>query len=260
MENPPAVPHKTSIFFALLITLCFFPLHGFASESDEWRFMIAPYAWLAGQSGSVGTFPGYPAADIDIDFYDDILGNINGAIMLVGEAMKGDFGISADVVYTDIEIEDQTPGDYFNTLASQTKSWIVSASGVYSIYDKNQSNVHLLAGLRYWSIESKLSTTAGVLPSSRIANEEDWVDPIIGIKGRMPLGQSNFFVSGLASIGGFGLGSDLMWDLNVNLGYQFSNSFSASLGYRYLDVDYDDDGYVYDISQDGPTMALVWRF
>jgi len=260
MVNPTTVTQKISFIFILLITLCVFPIQGSASENDDWRFTIAPYAWLAGQSGSVGTFPGYPAADIDIDFYDDIFGNINGAAMLVGEAMKGKFGISADVVYADIEMGDQTPGDYFDTLTSSTKSWIVSTSGVYNIYDKNQSIVHILAGLRYWSIESKLSVTAGALPSDQITNNKSWVDPILGLKGWMPLGQSKFFISGLTTIGGFGLGSDLMWDVNVNLGYQFCEGFSAALGYRYLDVNYDDAGYVYDISQDGPTMALAWRF
>ncbi|WP_163336722.1 hypothetical protein [Desulfopila sp. IMCC35008] len=260
MDTPVAITRKLSILLTTFVTLCTFPFQGFASETEEWRFTIAPYAWLAGQSGTVGTSPGYPAADIDIDFYDDILGNINGAIMLVGDAMKGDFGISADVVYTDIEIGDQTPGEYFNTLSSRTTSWLISASGVYRLYGQDKGQVDLLAGLRYWSVESELSVTAGLLPSNQIANKEDWVDPLIGIRGRMPIGQSKFFISGLASIGGFGVGSDLLWDLSVNLAYQFSEVFLASLGYRYLDVDYEDNGYLYDISQDGPTMALIWQF
>jgi hypothetical protein len=246
--------------FTLIITACTIPSKGFTAESDNWEFTIAPYAWLAGQSGQVGTFPGYPAADIDVDFYDDILGNINGAIMLVGQVMKGHLGISADVVYTDIEMDEQTPGNYFNTFTSRTKSWVVSASGVFRLYEEKKRNIDLMAGLRYWSVESKLSVSPGVLPGGSIKNEEDWIDPILGIKGLMPLGQSDFFVSAIAAIGGFGVGSDLMWDVSVNFGYKFTDTFSTSLGYRYLDVDYDDDGYVYDISQDGPTLALTWRF
>ena len=260
MVNIKTTPQKILYIFTIIVTLCVLPFQVSAIENEDWTYMIAPYAWLAGQSGSVGTFPGFPAADIDVDFYDDILGNINGAAMLVGEAMKGKFGISADVVYTDIEMGDQTPGENFDTLTSSTKSWIVSASGVYNIYHKNQSKVNILAGMRYWSIESELSVTAGVLPSNQIENNKSWVDPIVGLKGRMPLGQSKFFISGLTTIGGFGLGSDLMWDINANLGYQFSDGFSAAIGYRYLDVDYDNDGYVCDISQDGPTMALTWIF
>lgn len=33
--------------------------------------------------------PGLLAADVDIDFFDDILGNINGSFALIGEARKG---------------------------------------------------------------------------------------------------------------------------------------------------------------------------
>ena len=60
--------------------------------------------------------------------------------------------------------------------------------------------------------------------------------------------------------GGFGAGSDLMWDVNVNLGYQWTDGFSTSIGYRYLAVDYSDSGFLYDVVQQGPTLALIWHF
>ena len=103
-----------------------------AESEDSWHFQIAPYAWLAGLDGSVATLPGLPPADVDIDFYDDILGNINGAFMLVGEARKGRFGLAMDVVYTNIETDSAIPGQDFTTLTSQTTDWIVSAPGPIS--------------------------------------------------------------------------------------------------------------------------------
>ena len=51
-----------------------------ANSGDQWEFQLAPYAWLAGQNGKVATLPGLPPADIDIDFYDDIWGNISSAV------------------------------------------------------------------------------------------------------------------------------------------------------------------------------------
>jgi hypothetical protein len=50
------------------------------------------------------------------------------------------------------------------------------------------------------------------------------------------------------------------WDANINLGYQWTQGFSSTIGYRYLDVDYADDGFLYDVAQDGLVLGLSWRF
>ncbi len=252
---------KKGMFFpALLSFLCLLPAHANCADNENWEFQLAPYGWLAGQSGQVGTLPGLPPADIDVDFYDDVFGNINGAVMLVGEARKGDFGIFADVLYMDIEMGDPTPGPLFTTLSTQTKSWIISVAGFYKVYEEEGRFMDLLGGIRYWSVDSELSTSAGLLPARSISNKEDWIDPFIGLKGKTPFGELKFFMSGAFTVGGFGVGSDLMWDASINLGYQWTEGFSTTIGYRYLDVDYDEDGYVYDIAQDGPTVGLSWRF
>jgi hypothetical protein len=62
-----------------------------------------------------------PAADVDIDFYDDILGNINGSFALIGEVRKGRVGVVGDVSYSDIEDDEATAGPFFSTLTSRTK-------------------------------------------------------------------------------------------------------------------------------------------
>lgn len=231
-----------------------------ANAEESWQFHLAPYAWLAGQDGTVGTFPGLPAADINVDFYDDILGNINGAVMLVGEARKGPFGFHLDLVYTDIEMDQPLRGTYFTTLTSQTKSWIVSVSGFYNLVETDKAVLDAMAGLRYWNVDSELAISGGPLGFYNVDNSEDWIDPLVGLKGRTMLGSSRFFISGSFLIGGFGAGSDLMWDINGNLGYEWTDSFSTLVGYRYLDVDYDDNGFIYDVAQDGIVLGLSWFF
>ena len=248
------------VFGGLFTVLWCFSAYAESNGSDQWNFQVAPYVWLAGQKGTVATLPGLPSADIDIDFYDDVFGNINGALMFVGEARKGRFGVVMDVAYTDIEMEDPTPGPLFSTVKSRTKSWIVSAAGLYRLAERDWAFLDVIGGIRYWSIDSELSLSAGFLGPRGISNKEDWVDPLIGLKGLMPIGQSKFFVSGFFVIGGFGVGSDFMWDANINLGYQWTKRFSTTFGYRYLDVDYDDDGFLYDVAQDGLILGLSWRF
>ncbi len=244
----------------LFLVFILSPLSFAADTPDSWDFHIASYAWLAGQNGSVATLPGLPPADIDIDFYDDIQDNINGALMLIGEARKGRFGIAMDMVYTDIEDDSFIPGQNFNTVTSQTTNLIVSATGFYRLVANDLASIDGLAGVRYWTVDSEL-TLSGVLAGSYgIDNSEDWFDPIIGLKGRAMLGDSKFFLSGFLIIGGFGASSDFMWDVNATLGYQWGEIFSTTIGYRYLDVDYENDGFLYDVAQHGPTFGLSWRF
>lgn len=122
----------------------------------------------------------------------------------------------------------------------------------------------VIAGFRYWSVDSELTLKGaafpGVFPEQSISNKEDWVDPLIGLKGLTPIGESKFFVSGAFALGGFGVGSDFMWDASINLGYQWTRGFSTTVGYRYLDVDYEKDDFLCDVAQDGLVIGLSWRF
>lgn len=229
-------------------------------ENNSWEFRIAPYAWLSGLEGQIGSIPGLPPADVDVDFYDDVLGNINGAFMLLAEAKKGRFGITSDIVYTDIESDAAIPGENFNKITSRTKNWLVSAAGFYRVMETEQFFIDGLAGIRFWSVDSELALRGSAGTSISTDNKEEWFDPLVGVKGLTMIGRSKFFVNGAALLGGFGVSSDFMWDVNVNFGYQWSKAVATTIGYRYLDIDYEDDGFIYDVAQDGIIVGLSWRF
>jgi hypothetical protein len=254
--------HHTYRFSTLLLFgLLFYQILSISASADQWEFQLAPYAWLAGQNGKVATLPGLPPADVDINFYDDIRGNINLAGNLVAEARKGRFGLFTDILYSDIETEDPLPyGILYSAVDTQTKSWIVSIAGLYRLAEQQNRFLDAIAGVRYWSVDTDLTLKAGLLPERSISNSEDWFDPLIGLKGFTPIGSSRFFVSSAIVIGGFGAGSDFMWDAIVNFGYQWTKGFSTTVGYRYLDVEYEKDDFLYDVVQDGITLGLSWRF
>ena len=177
----------------------------------------------------------------------------------MGEARKGRFGALLDLAYVDIEDENATQEPLFVAVTSRTKSWIVSAAGFYRLVEKPDAWLDLVAGVRYWSVDSTLTLRAEHSPERDLAGDDDWVDPLVGLKGRTAIGSSRWRVNGGLVIGGFGAGSDFMWDANMNLGYQWTETFSTTLGYRYLDVDYEKDGFLYDVSQHGPLLGLSWR-
>jgi len=243
-----------------LLIACF-SAHAESNGGQEWEFQLTLYGWLAGQNGTVATLPGLPPTDIDVDFYDDILGNINFALFLVGEAHKGRWGGLLDIAYTDIEDENALPnGIFWSSADSRTKSWMVSAAGLYRLVEKQRAFVDAVGGIRYWNVDSELSLAAALLPTRKISNSEDWIDPIVGLKGLSFLWDSKFFVSGGLVFGGFNIGSDFMWDAWANLGYLWTQNLATTIGYRYLDVDYEKGDFLYDVAQDGLLLGLSWRF
>ena len=53
---------------------------------------------------------------------------------------------------------------------------------------------------------------------------------------------------------------EITWDVLGGVGYQWNDFLSVVAGYRALGVDYDNDGFVYDIVQHGPIVGVVMRF
>lgn len=260
MKRTPAKKHQ-SIFVAILLTLLFASqANSSTPKQNDWNFKIAAYGWIAGQKGTISPFAKAPEVDIDIDFWDDILGNINGTGFLLGEASKGSVGVFMDIAYINVETDAATAGDLYSSVSAKTISWMLTPAAFYRVIDKPSYFIDLLAGARLWSVDSTIAFKEGTRPRVEVNNSQNWIDPLIGIKGISALGNSKFYFSGTFLIGGFGAGSDLMWDTNLNLGYNWGETFSTIIGYRYMDVDYDKDDFLYDINQNGPIVGCSWRF
>jgi len=103
-------------------------------------------------------------------------------------------------------------------------------------------------------------TAPGFPPAGiNISDDEVWVDPMIGVKGRLQ-GASPWYLTAWGMIGGFGVSSDLAWDAFAGIGYELSDRWSLVGGYRGLGVDYESDGFVFDVIMHGPIVGGVFRF
>jgi predicted porin len=96
------------------------------------------------------------------------------------------------------------------------------------------------------------------LPTSASA-DKDWVDPIIGVRAQWNI-NDRWFLAGKSDIGGFGVGSDLVWTIQGTFGYNFTKNVSAELGYRYMHTDYEDGAFVYDMAEAGLYTGLNIKF
>ena len=105
------------------------------------------------------------------------------------------------------------------------------------------------------AINKQLTTR---LPTA-ISADKDWVDPIVGVRAQWNF-NDKWFLAGQSDIGGFGVGSDLAWSMQATAGYNFTKNVSAELGYRYLDTDYEDGAFTYDVAESGIYTSLNIRF
>lgn len=229
-----------------------------APQDDGWSFAITPYAWFISLKGDVATFKGAPPANVDADF-KDIIDDTNGAVLLGGEARHGRFGVVFDLNYLDISAKGDTPGQLFGDAEMDSRTLFSDVAGFWEAYADERFSLAVAGGARLWYVETEVNLRAGLAQPRTDEASEVWLDPIVGLRGRAVLGRG-FFLSGEADYGGFHVGSDKTWQVLGTLGYAFSDRLSARAGYRYLSVDYEDDGFVWDVDIHGPIVGVTWRF
>jgi hypothetical protein len=207
--------------------------------------------------GEVGTLPGLPAADVDITV-GDVLENLDVGLMGSGEARKGRFGLVGEVFYVDVSTDGTTPGPLFSTADFEQTVLGLTAGGYYRLVARVDASVDLVAGIRLWSVDTELRLGAGALAARTLDQDETWVDPIAGVKGRVGM-DSGWYATGwaVAAIAGE---SDSAWDLFGGVGYRFMPRHSVTVGYRHQSVDFRDGSFRFDVELSGPAAAYVYRF
>jgi hypothetical protein len=236
----------------------------FARDSgDEWSFEFSPYLLAAGMDGS--TQLRGVRAEVDMGF-DEILDHLDTAFLARFEASRGNWGLGLEGVYFRLKGEEvrnwSGPLGNTNTAAlNWTAIEKLFQSTVYYEVLHGDTKLDVLVAARYTELDPRLtlsvSTGAPLLPdgSREVRSSESWVDPVVGARLRAPL-SDQWYVLGLADIGGFGAGADLTWQLFASLGWQFAEQFSLELGYRYLHQDYADNDFAWDVDTSGPQLGL----
>jgi hypothetical protein len=259
--------NKVKLLACFLFLAGFFFVKPVAAEepvSDDWQFSISPYMWALSLDGDV-TIKGN-TGDADIDF-DTIWDNLNFAGMIQAEARKGRLGFFINPLVAQLE-NDETAVDLEIDMA------IVSFGGFYRFGPWNLYSIagsygpqlvtDIYAGGRYTYLEVNLKID--VLGFEDDGNE-DWIDPIIGIRTLWDLSRKWALSIG-GDIGGFGVGSNFSWMATGLVGYGFSffgqDNAKVFAGYRALYQDYSDgsgaDKFKWDVTLHGPIVGFNINF
>ena len=243
---------------AMKVGLCAGLLAASPAKAQDWEFQVHLYGWLSGLSGSLGLLPGYPAQPVDMSF-SDIFDTLDYAGFAIATARNGPWLLYFDgeaVKTTDKTSVNASGIDSFTTTSY---SEFLTLGGGHVIAEGERYRVDAWAGVRLWwmDYEFDIATSGGrVVSASRSAS---WADPMIGLDGSYRLGEKWAAVGGV-DFGGFGVGARTEWDVYGALQYRLSERVDLDFGYRYLSVDYRDDGFVYDMDQSGPLLGVNLRF
>lgn len=225
-----------------------------------WQFSVMPYIWLPGLKADMKYGPpsgGSASANVSADD-SDILSSLEMAFMIAGEARKGRWLVATDYMYLDLGNQDSkvksvdfNPGNGpINVSTSQIggsaessfKGSIWSLVGGYAALNTPAANLDLIAGFRYMDLEAasnwNLNATVTLPNSSQTFSRSGGVRKsssntnfIVGAKGQVKLGQSNWFIPYYADVGGGS--STSTWQMATGVGYAFGWG-DVRLDYRYL--------------------------
>jgi len=232
-----------------------------APVQSPWSFRVSPYMWFAGLSGDVGVNSNLPVVDVDVGF-SEIFKAIDWfppPVMLAGEVRYDRFAFVTDLIFLGLEVDDGATRGRVSVAAQMNLDTLVwTFGGSYRAVDIAPVTVDLLAGGRLWNVDAT-GTLAGPLAVRQRSGSETWVDPIIGVSGRVELG-SGFALQAEGDVGGFGLVSDIDWQVLGTIQYQVADYLTLDAGYRYLAVDFDDGGFLFDVALSGPIIGASIRF
>jgi hypothetical protein len=232
-----------------------------AHAQTDWQFAVTPYFWAAGADGDVAPFPNFPASHTDQSF-GDILDDFQLGGAATFEASNGRWGFLGDFSYVDTDTGDSavSADTAYDLVGLETKATWLSGAITLNLSQSSHYRLDVLAGVRAnWMDTSVRLIDKDTNDELNGDHDENWVDPIVGVRAIFPL-SDRWSVTGYADVGGFGMGSDLTYELYASANYNFNERMSLVLGYRYLSVDYNNNGFLYDISQNGPVFGAQFRF
>lgn len=249
-------------FKTILATLCLgINATSYASE-DEWRHEFSPYffaASLKGENGVQGV-----TSDIDMNF-SDIWDNLDAGAMALFESGKDRWFYILEGLYFKISDEGLTSisDSSGNTLADNsieitTPMYLFQTLGGYRLLD-DKTKFDVLGGLRYTRVEVEaeiVTTTPGILfpgGSRKSELDEGWTDFIVGARVLHPIAKDWFFL-GVADVGAGG--SDFTYNVITGVNWKFKKDYTAKFTYRHIYWDYNDNGFLWDMTSSGLMVGL----
>jgi hypothetical protein len=243
--------------FALLISVA---LTCHAQDSTQthkgWEFLIEPYLMFSNMKGTIGLGE-LPDGEVDASI-GGIFDHLQSGFMLYAEAQNGTWALSSDLLYMKLK-QDVVPTKAISSGSASVAETAWELAGLWKILPWLEGGI---AG-RLVSIKADMEVVRNQIGGGTTAQAEGmtqtWFDPLLVVRMKLP-DSGKWLLQLRGDIGGFGVGSDLTWQIQAYGGYRFSELFQVTAGYRALGIDYgkgaDKERFLYDVTAFGPVVQL----
>jgi len=215
-----------------------------SADPSRWSVTITPYLWAAGLDGN--TTASGVGAEIDTGYSFLSLDNLDLTLAANLEARKGRWTVLLDGLY--VEFSDAFDRPVVDADA-ELSGRIFETSAAYPA--ANVTGLEIVFGMRYVALESVVQLSPGPAGSA----DESWLDPLVGARFKHDFNE-RWSVSLRGDVGGFGVASELTTNLSATFGYRITDAMTVRFGYRALQMDFDDGGFVLDAIAQGYAVGL----
>jgi hypothetical protein len=194
----------------------------------------------------------------------DIFSKLQMGAMLYLEAKTERWAITSDLVYMNLN-QEVTPGTLFHSGEVGAKEFIWEPAGFYKVFPFWEVGL----GGRLTNLSMDIDARRFVIgvgnPTEPVTanGSKTWMDPVLITRLSADI-KNKWLFQIRGDIGGFGIGSDLTWQLQAYAGYRFGKVFQLTAGYRYLSVDYDKgvdtERFVFNMASFGPVVRFGFNF
>jgi len=231
-----------------------------APEREPWKFMVEPYLMFPNMSGTIGLGE-LPDVSVDAD-PADIFTKLNAGFMLFLEGRNERWAITSDFLFMGLE-QAAPPSELINSGNVEVTQLAWELVGLRRVLPF----LELGLGARVNALSADVYLLRNAIVGEAVLIADDagnatWVDPLIVARASTTAGKWHFQFRG--DVGGFGIGSDLSWQVQGQVGFRFTPTFLLTTGYRLLSMDYAQgsgaDAFRYDINTFGPMVRLGFTF
>ncbi len=253
------------------------------AAEDGLHSELTIYGWMKSLDGTTGD------KDLSLNFFQDILDNLDAALMLRYEAQIGRWAFYGDYQYADVGIDHKLSGSFDYGLPPNGMPVVpVDASGklkasdiqkelelgvAYSFYDHEDMTWQVVGGARFFdyqtdvkikNIQLNLENLPNPIeiPTQKTTIGDDWAQGFLGVRFASQVSEK-WRLRGRYDYG-YGGSDNRSWLSEFLMDYRITNWGSIEFGYRMHDITYysdrKKDGFSYDVTEQGPRVGFIFFF
>lgn len=108
-------------------------------------------------------------------------------------------------------------------------------------------------------IANQLAITLNGKLSQIISKDDYWFDPYVGLRSRYNFNKT-YYTAVRGEVGGFGVGADLMWEVETVVGINLTHCIFTEIGYRALGGNFEEKDFKFDVVAHGPQITTGITF